>query len=48
MLCKKSRKVEIEERSKICNQRSSLDGAEDGGKDAGKLEKELFVVACDL
>lgn len=48
MLCEKSRKVEIEKRAKICGECSSLDGAEDRSKDTRKLEKELFVVACDL
>lgn len=48
MLCEQSRKIEIDERAKICGECSSFDGAEDRRKDAGKLEKELFVVASDL
>jgi hypothetical protein len=47
MLCEKGRKIEIKERTKICGECSSLDGAEDRRKDARKLEKELFVVARD-
>jgi len=47
-LREKVRKIVIDERTKIRGECSSLDGAEDRGKDACKLEEELFVVACDL
>jgi len=48
MLREKGGKIVIDERTKICGEYSSLDGAEDGGKDAGEFEEELFVVARDL
>jgi hypothetical protein len=47
VLREKGRKVVIDERTEIYGEYSSLDGAEDGRKDARQFEEELFVVARD-
>jgi hypothetical protein len=48
MLREEGGEVAIDERTEIHGERPGLDGAEDGRKDAGDFEEELFVVARDL
>ena len=47
VLREEGREIVIDESAEICGERSSLERADDRGKDAGELDEELLVVACD-
>jgi hypothetical protein len=48
VLREEGRKIVIDECAEICGECSSLERADDGGKDARELDEELLVVTCDL